>query len=103
MLLAAAAVALVSAGLLIAGAWMGLLYLLPALVLAGLLVSGRFPGEELLVRAATRRRRRTRAAPGVPHRRTRASFALIPRGGRLLAAALAGRAPPGVPVPRQAT
>jgi hypothetical protein len=70
-----------------------LLYLLPALLLLAPLVLGRYPGERLLRAAVDGLRRRRR--PGEPHRlRQLASLAPLPRGGALLASALAGRAPP---------
>lgn len=73
---------------------LGLLYLTPALLLAIALLSGRFPGEQLLERAARRlagvARRPPAASPGVPHD----LLILLPRGGLLLARCLAGRAPP---------
>jgi hypothetical protein len=73
----------------------GALYLLPALLLVGVLL-GRRPGERLLV--ALHRRRAFRsgklrtAKPGLRLAHPTESF--FPRGGRLIAAALAGRAPP---------
>lgn len=71
-----------------------LLYVLPALALAVALLLGRYPGERLIIAAATRSRRRRRrafrAALGLP---LLASIS-TPRGGDLLARALAGRAPP---------
>lgn len=74
----------------------GALYLLPALLLAGALLLGRRPCERLLV--AMHRRRAFRsgklrsAKPGLRLAHPTESF--FPRGGRLIAAALAGRAPP---------
>lgn len=73
-----------------------LLYLAPALLLAILLLAGRYPGEELLVRAARRRstagrrRRETRLA------RRRGITIVSLRGGVLLASGMAGRAPPAL-------
>jgi hypothetical protein len=73
----------------------GALYLLPALLAAALLA--RRPGERLIValhRRFTQRARRAGsiATPGLRLAHpTKHSF---PRGGRLIAAALAGRAPP---------
>jgi hypothetical protein len=74
----------------------GALYLLPALLLAVVLLAGRRPGERLIVALHRRRVRRgqrgSTSTPGlVPAHPT--EFAL-PRGGRLIAAALAGRASP---------
>ncbi|EHN11221.1 hypothetical protein PAI11_19090 [Patulibacter medicamentivorans] len=75
-----------------------LLTLAPALVAFALLASGRYVGEERLARAArafrARRRRPARrlAAVGAAPR------AVPPRGGRLIAASLAVRPPPGAPL-----
>jgi hypothetical protein len=70
----------------------GALMLLPALVLAAALLAGRYPGERLIERWG---RARPRIRPAVvrvlvPIRRSRER----PHGGRLIATALAGRAPP---------
>jgi hypothetical protein len=72
-------------------------YLAPALLILLPLLGGRYPGDEALVRASDRRvrsrhRRRRSAAPR-PRRR---AGGLLPRGGRLVATALAGRAPPAL-------
>lgn len=73
-----------------------LLLLAPTLLLALLLVLGRYPGSGVLARVLERRRLRVarrrelrRPLPRAPRRRR-------PRGGVLLALALAGRAPPVV-------
>jgi hypothetical protein len=72
----------------------GALTMLPALLLAVALFAGRYPGERLIERWA-RARPRGRAAlarslaPELP------STTLL-RGGRLIAVALAGRAPPAL-------
>lgn len=70
----------------------GLLTMLPALALAGLMLTRPYLGEHTLVRL---RAARTRRAPRPVSARARR---LAPRGavcgGRLLAHALAGRAPP---------
>jgi hypothetical protein len=73
----------------------GALTMLPALLLAAALFAGRYPGEQLLGRWAGRRPsvRRTISRIAAPARRCVAP----PRGGRLVAAALAGRAPPALP------
>jgi hypothetical protein len=72
----------------------GFLYLLPALLLFLVLRLRRHPGERLILalraRLAGRRRRRT-ATPIVTRVRL---FIVSPRGGGLIARALAGRAPP---------
>jgi hypothetical protein len=74
----------------------GALYLLPALLLAVVLLAGRRPGERLIVALHRRRARRggrgSACTPGlVPAHPTELA---LPRGGRLIATALAGRAPP---------
>ena len=73
-----------------------LLLLAPALLLALLLALGRYPGSGALARVLERRRPRVvrrreihRPLPRAPRRRR-------PRGGVLVALALAGRAPPVV-------
>jgi uncharacterized protein YcnI len=71
-----------------------LFYLLPALLLLGALLLGRYPGERLLLAAAARRALRPARAARTTPRRGRPLPALLPRGSALLAAALAGRAPP---------
>ena len=79
-------------GLELLGVEAAVAYLAPALLILLPLVGGRYPGDETLVRAARRvtpQRRRRRPAP-----RRRPAVVLLPRGGRLVAAALAGRAPP---------
>ena len=73
---------------------LGLLFLAPALLLFALLVGGADPAP-LLLRARKRPtsgRRRERAL-NLPHAPRR----LFPRGGEILAAFLAGRAPPALP------
>lgn len=69
-----------------------LLYLLPALLILLPLLCGRYPGERLL-RAISARPLRLAPAPPAPRRRFHLPVPL-PRGGSLLASALAGRAPP---------
>jgi hypothetical protein len=74
----------------------GALYLLPALLLAAALLARR-PGERLIValhRRYTQRARRARSAAAPGLRITHPTEHSIPRGGRLIATALAGRAPP---------
>jgi hypothetical protein len=81
-------------GLELLGVEAALAYLAPALLILLPLIGGRYPGDEALARAATRqiRPRRPPSAPtSVARRRPRA---VLPRGGRLVAAALAGRGPP---------
>jgi hypothetical protein len=70
----------------------GALMMLPALLLAVVLLTGRYPGERLIARWARVRPRARRAAGRAC---TPAHPALqVPRGGRLIAGSLAGRAPP---------
>jgi hypothetical protein len=78
---------------------LALLMLAPALVLVAVLLSGRAPGENLLVRWATRRKRRPRAAR-IIERQYAAVF--VRRVGRLIADALAMRPPPRAPLPTPA-
>ncbi len=70
-----------------------LLFVTPFLVLLGLLMTGRYPGERLLLQlAGPRPRRRKRRPPArTPPRDHRP---VGPRGSALLAASMAGRAPP---------
>ncbi|MBS1846430.1 MAG: YcnI family protein [Actinobacteria bacterium] len=72
-----------------------LFYLVPALLLLGALLLGRYPGERLRLRLAGVRARAARLAAAAPLRRN-LPFARgrLARGGALLGAALAGRAPP---------
>jgi hypothetical protein len=69
-------------------------YLLPALMLLAALAARRYPGERALlaVMRTTRSRPRRVAARGI--RRHSRPRALVPRGGALIAFALAGRPPP---------
>jgi hypothetical protein len=87
-----AVAAAVGLALLLGLAPAGVLFVAPALLLAAVLGWGTYPGEELLVAVAARStpsRRRT-AAPAYGRRHV----VVLPRGGRLVAARLAGRAPP---------
>ena len=75
-----------------------LFYLLPALLLLGALLLGHYPGERLRLRLAGAHRgtaRAVAAVPPPPH--LIFARARLPRGGALLGAALAGRAPPPSP------
>ncbi|MBS1879935.1 MAG: YcnI family protein [Actinobacteria bacterium] len=78
-----------------------LFYLLPALLLLATLLLGRYPGERLLLAAAFRRRPPA-ATAGPAAARLAASRPQLLRGGALLGAALAGRAPPPRLAPRSA-
>ncbi len=75
------------------GADAGLLYLAPALLIAAVLVGGCYPGARRLERVLAGARRRPRR-PRATAPRPRAPEQVHPRGGRLLAARLAGRGPP---------
>jgi hypothetical protein len=72
-------------------------YLAPALVLLALLALGRYPGEDAYVRRLTGRIA-TRRPRAIPLWWTPPVRAVVARGGVLLAAGLAGRAPPVVRV-----
>jgi hypothetical protein len=82
-------------GLELAGVSDAFAYLAPAVLIFLPLLGGMYPGDEALVRAVARRTR-ARWRPSVAARppRRRRPGALLPRGGRLVGAALAGRAPP---------
>jgi hypothetical protein len=72
-----------------------LFYLLPALLLLAALLLGHYPGERLRMRLAGVRSRAARLVAAVPSpRHLRFARPRLPRGGALLGAALAGRAPP---------
>jgi hypothetical protein len=81
-------------GMLVLGVGDALIYLAPALLILLPLLTGRYPGDDALVRASRRVRRRRGAPPAEPRRRRTPTAHLLPRGGRLVGAALAGRAPP---------
>jgi hypothetical protein len=78
------------ASLLVTGFDVGLMMLLPALVTAALLIVWPYPGLELILRIAARRRPRPGRSRAVRRRRPIA----VARGGRLIAVSLGGRAPP---------
>ncbi len=69
-----------------------LLALAPALLLLGLVLLGCFPGERAIAAAVARAWRRRR--PGRSSGRSGRNGTDLPRGGRLIAASLAGRGPP---------
>jgi uncharacterized protein YcnI len=72
-----------------------LFYALPALALLAALWLGHYPGERLRLRLGGPRRRPARAVATVPPpRHLLFARSRLPRGGALLGAALAGRAPP---------
>jgi hypothetical protein len=76
-----------------------LLYLAPALLIVVPLLAGRYVGESLIVKLASRGRRRhprrasTQAPPKPP-------AIWLPRGTRLIAFSLAERPPPAVLLPQ---
>jgi hypothetical protein len=72
-----------------------LAYLFPFLVLIAFLLTGRYPGECLI---RSRPERAAKRWPRTIHSPAKSFVALRPRGGRLLASALAGRAPPSPPL-----
>jgi uncharacterized protein len=71
-----------------------LFYLLPALALLAALLLGHYPGERLRLRLAGVRARAVRLASVPSPRHPLFARPRLPRGGALLGAALAGRAPP---------
>jgi len=77
----------------VSGAGEGLAYLAPALLVTALLLLGLYPGENSLLAVSGIRRPRN---PRPTDRRCRSVYTPSGRGGRLLAAALAGRAPPAL-------
>jgi hypothetical protein len=70
----------------------GALTMLPALALATMMLTRPYLGERAIVRLRSRRSRRPSAMARIVVRRR--PCASVARGGRLIAAALAGRAPP---------
>ncbi len=94
---ALAGLTLALAALPLAGVHSDVLLALPVLLFALPLLAGRYVGEERLARltaAFVAVRRRPRASQPVGARRAPLAF---PRGGRLIAASLAVRPPPGAP------
>ncbi len=70
----------------------GALTLLPALAVAAVMILRPYAGERVIARLRARRLCLPRTRPAAPRPRPAATG--IARGGRLIAAALAGRAPP---------
>lgn len=97
LLLGLAALTLALLALTRAGVSQDVLLVAPALVLALPLLAGRYVGEERLARLAaghgTDRRRRRRPVTSLAPRAQHAPR-VLPRGGLLIAAALAVRPPP---------
>jgi len=75
----------------IPGGAVSVAYLGPAIIFFLLLWLGRYPGARLLVAFSRTGRKRSGTPAVIPPRRAGPD---LPRGGRLLACALAGRAPP---------
>jgi hypothetical protein len=71
----------------------GALTMLPALALAVMMITRPYIGERVIARLRERRPRRPAAVRRVS---ARARTSAVARGGRLIAEALAGRAPPAV-------
>lgn len=71
-------------------------YLVPVLLLLAFVAGGRYPGERAYARRIAHARVERPRRAGVARRRRRLRVAELPRGGALLAAGLAGRAPPPV-------
>jgi hypothetical protein len=93
LLLGLAALTLALASLTLVGIHSDVLLVAPVLVFALPLLAGRYVGEEQIARlAAAHVAAPLRPAAAAP--RTRRSASLLPRGGRLIAAALAVRPPP---------
>jgi hypothetical protein len=70
----------------------GVMMMLPAFLLMGVMLTRPYLGEGVITRLRTCRRRRLSVAS--PARRPLGSPTRVARGGRLIALALAGRAPP---------
>lgn len=71
-----------------------LAYAAPAIVVALPLLVGRYVGEEAIARLRERGARRPRGRPATAAMPRPRVVALVPRGGRLIASALAVRPPP---------
>ena len=71
-------------------------YLVPVLLLLAFVAGGRYPGERAYARRLAHARVKPPQRAGRARRRRRPRLAELPRGGALLAAGLAGRAPPPV-------
>lgn len=76
-------------------------YVAPVLILALPLLARRYPGEDLILRLGRPRRHvARRRAPVLPAPLGARVVQVLPRGGRLIAAALAVRPPPAALVTR---
>jgi hypothetical protein len=70
---------------------------LPLLLLVAALLLQRYPGERLLTELRRRRISPRRAPERARPRIRRRAHPRLPRGGSLIGAFLAGRAPPAIP------
>jgi hypothetical protein len=70
----------------------GLLTMLPAIALALVMATRPYLGERIIARLRARSRRRSNTTQGILTAVRRATD--VPRGGLLIAVAMAGRAPP---------
>jgi hypothetical protein len=95
LLLGLAAMTLALASLTLFGVHSDVLLVAPVLVFALPLLAGRYVGEEQLARLAAAYRGARRRPAGTIAPRARRSESRLPRGGRLIASALAVRPPPG--------
>lgn len=74
------------------------LFALPLVFVVVALLAGRFPGETAITRARrARARHHRRPLPACIPTPTPPGRAAVPRGGRLVAAAIASRPPPACP------
>jgi fatty acid desaturase len=95
VVLLAVALAAFATAVVVPGLETGVLFLSPAIVMLALLLGGHYVGETQLRRlAAAWRQRRSRRARVERHPLHGRPRALMPRGGRLVAASLAVRPPP---------
>jgi hypothetical protein len=90
-----AALSLTLAAMTLLGVHSDVLLAAPVLVFAVPLLAGRYIGEERLARLAAAYQGARRRPAGTIAARARRAEGSLPRGGRLIAAALAVRPPPG--------
>ena len=94
LLLGLAALTLALATLTLAGVHSDVLLAVPVLLFGLPLLAGRYVGEQQLARLVARFVGRRRRPAGTIASHARRSSGRLPRGGRLIAAALAVRPPP---------
>ena len=94
LLLGLAVMTLALAALTVVGVSADLLLVVPVLLFALPLLAGRYVGEEQLARLAAAFATPRRRPAGTIASRTRRRASRLPRGGRLIASALAVRPPP---------